>query len=80
MRIARVIFLGSIATLAAVTAPAMAKNSTAQKSEDQSTSSPCHAYQQAADGSWTELPCKEAGSAGQTQHKPAVKGGEDEPR
>ena len=80
MRIAKVIFVGSIATLAALTVPALAKNSTTQKSENQPTSSSCHAYQQAADGSWTELPCEEAGSSGQTQHKPPAKGGEDPPR
>jgi uncharacterized low-complexity protein len=89
MRIARVIFVGSVATLALTLAltiallatPVLAKNSSAQKSDERSTSSSsCHAYQQAADGSWTELPCQESGSAGQTQHKPPAKSGEDEPR
>ena len=80
MRIAHVIFVGSVATLAVLAAPALARNSPAQKSDDRSTPSPCHAYQQAADGSWTELPCQEEGSARQTQHKPPVKSGEDEPR
>ena len=61
MRIKRAIFVGSIATLAAMTAPALAKHSNAQKTDDKSTSS-CHAYQQAADGSWTQLPCQEMGS------------------
>ena len=46
--------------------------------DDKSASSSCHAYQQAADGSWTQLPCQEAG--GQTQHRPVEKGGEEEPR
>jgi ABC-type phosphate transport system substrate-binding protein len=80
MRIAHVIFVGSVATLAVLTAPALAKNSTVQKTDDQSTSSSCHAYQQAADGSWTVLPCQEEGSAGQTQHKPVAKSGEEERR
>jgi hypothetical protein len=80
MRIVRVIFACSVATVAALTVPALAKNSTAQKTDDRSSSSSCHAYQQAADGTWTELPCEEAGSNGQTQHKSAAKSGEDAPR
>ena len=85
MRIARVIFVCLVATIAVLIAvlavPALAKNSTAERTDDRSTSSSCHAYQQAADGSWTELPCQEAGSSGgQTHHKPPAKGGEYEPR
>ena len=67
MRIARLIFTGSIAALAVLTAPALAKNSNTQKVDDTSASSSpasptCRAYQQAADGSWTSLPCQENGS------------------
>jgi hypothetical protein len=80
MRIASVIFVGSVVATA-MAAPAFAKHPEPQKTDDtQSASSTCHAYQQAADGSWTQLPCQEAGN-GQTQHKPVAKGGsEDEPR
>jgi hypothetical protein len=78
MRIAKVIFAGSAAALL-VTAPALAKNAQTQKADDQSTSSSCHAYQQAADGSWQQLPCQEAGG-GQTQHRPPPKSSEEEPR
>jgi hypothetical protein len=79
MRIAQMIFVGSVCALVA-TMPALAKNSEAQKSEDKSTTSAsCHAYQRASDGSWTQLPCQEAGGA-QTQHKPVAKGAEEEPR
>jgi hypothetical protein len=78
MRIAKVIFVGSVAALV-MTAPASAKNAESQKTDDKSTTSPCHAYQQAADGSWQQVPCQEAGS-GQTQHKPPPKASEDEPR
>jgi len=78
MRIAQVIFVGSVCALAA-TMPALAKNSEAQKSEDKTTSASCHAYQQAADGSWTARPCEEAGGV-QTQHRPVAKGAEEEPR
>lgn len=87
MRIANVIFVGSVAALAFFTAPALAKSST-QKTDENPSSSFCHAYQQAADGSWAELPCRETGAAGQpqpttqpkTQPRWAAKGPEDEPR
>ena len=88
MRIAYVIFVGSVAALAVLTAPALAKGPTAQKTDEKSTSSSCHAYQQAADGSWTEVSCQETGAGGQqqprTQPSPqprsAAKSPEDEPR
>ncbi len=79
MQIAKVIFAGSVAALLTA-APALAKHPEAQKTdENQSTSSSCHAYQQAADGSWQQLPCQEFGN-GQTQHKQVSKGGGEEPR
>ena len=79
MRIANTIFVGSLAALAFLATPVLAKYSRAQKTDEQSTSSststspPCHAYQQAPDGSWTPLPCEEAGSAGQTQHRSSAR-------
>ena len=79
MRIAGVISVAFVAALG-MTAPALAKHPEARKAEDgQSASSACHAYQQAADGSWTQLPCQEAGN-GQTQRKPIARGSEEEPR
>jgi hypothetical protein len=83
MRIAQLIFTGSIAALTMLTAPALAKNSHTQKVDDTSASSAsptCQAYQQAPDGSWTALPCQENGSApqAQTQHKSAARGPADE--
>ncbi len=78
MRIATLTLIGSIAALALATAPAVAKNAApSQKTDEQATSASCHSYQMAADGSWTVLPCREAG---QTGHKPAPKAGEQEPR
>jgi hypothetical protein len=75
MRIARVIFVGSFVVLAALTAPALAKNSSlnshanananAEKVDDQPTAQGCHAYQQAADGSWVQLSCQEVGPTAQ---------------
>ena len=58
MRIAKSIFVGSLAALL-VGAPALAKNSDGQKTEDKQASASCQAYQQAPDGSWTPLPCGE---------------------
>lgn len=89
MRIARMIFVGSIAALTVTTAPALAKNSNsnasntnAQKVEDKPASTGCHAYQQAPDGSWTPLPCQEAGPRAQvpTQHTSATRTPDEEIR
>jgi hypothetical protein len=78
MRIAKLTLIGSITALALAAAPALAKNAAPlQKSEDKSDSVSCRSYQMAADGSWTVLPCHEAG---QTEHKPPPKAGEQEPR
>jgi hypothetical protein len=77
MRIAHLIFTGSVAALAMLTTPVLAKNSNTQKIDDTSASSPasssCHAYQQAPDGSWNPLPCEESGTSSQapTQHRSA---------
>ncbi|MGY3550996.1 hypothetical protein ACVWZ4_006357 [Bradyrhizobium sp. USDA 4472] len=74
MRITHLVFAGALTASAVVAAPALAKN--AQKGEDKTASSSCSAYQQAADGSWEQLPCKETGerTQPQTQHKPATPG------
>ena len=78
MRIASVIFAGSAAVLTALAAPAPAKHSDAQKpTESATSSSPCHAYQMAPDGSWTQLPCQEAGAAGPPPRKSAARSGAD---
>ena len=77
MRINHVLLAVAFAVAPMLTAPVLAKNSDAQKSEDKSTSSSsCSAYQQAPDGSWEQLPCKETGERAQpqTQHKPATQG------
>ena len=89
MRIAQMIFVGSIAALTVATAPLLAKNSNssasnanAQQVEDKPASTGCHAYQQAPDGSWTPLPCQEAGPTAQapTQHKSATRTPDEETR
>ena len=78
MRIAKLTLIASVAALALAGTPVIAKDAApAQKTEDQSISASCHSYQMAADGSWSVLPCREAG---QTEHKPQPKAGEQEPR
>jgi hypothetical protein len=74
MRITDVIFVGSLAALVATTASAQAKSTQTPtpKPEEQATSSPCRAYQQATDGTWTQLPCQAPGSAaGKAQQQQA---------
>jgi hypothetical protein len=82
MRIAHLVFVVALAASAMLAAPAFAKNSDAQKGEDKSTTSPCSAYQQAPDGSWEQLPCKETGERGQpqTQHRTPTQGTDHEER
>ncbi|QPF87765.1 hypothetical protein IC762_16350 [Bradyrhizobium genosp. L] len=78
MPIARLVFAGALAAVAALAAPALAKSSDHQKADDKATTASvgCQAYQQAADGSWTQLPCGEPGAGGATQHRAATKGGD----
>ena len=83
MRIAHLVFAATLAASAMLAAPALAKNSDAQTGEDKSaTSSSCSAYQQAPDGSWEQLPCKETGERGQpqTQHRSRSPGSDREER
>ena len=75
MRIARLIFVGSIAVLAVTAAPALAKNSNsnpssanAQKAEEKPAAQGCHAYQKAPNGSWVELQCQEGPTSQSPTH------------
>jgi hypothetical protein len=78
MRIRNAIFFGSMVAAALLAAPVLAKNSDAQKTEESPASPPCHAYQQAPDGTWTPLPCQGAGATAQTPHKPSARSGTEE--
>lgn len=80
MRIKHAIFAGSMATLASLTAPVLANNSVAQKTNEQSASSPCSAQQRSADGTWTQLPCQELGSPQQIPHKSAARSSDKQAR
>lgn len=79
MRIKHAIFAGSMAALASLTTPALAKHSDAQTSE-QSTSSTCSAEQRTADGTWAQIPCQELGSAKQTPGKSAARSSDQQTR
>jgi hypothetical protein len=76
MRIATVIFAGSVAVFAHFATPVLAKNSDtqsgAQKTDDKPTASACRAYQKAADGSWQELACQEMGAPAEPKPKSAT--------
>jgi hypothetical protein len=84
MWIAQTISVGSIAVLAALASPVSAKNASlnshanaqAQTVEEAPSSPGCHAYQQAADGSWIEIACHEGtGSAPAPSHSKSAKSG-----
>jgi hypothetical protein len=69
--------LGSLAALAIMTAPALARNSNAQQTDDKSAPSPCHSRQQSPDGTWIEIPCQElGGSSVSTPPRPAGRSAE----
>jgi hypothetical protein len=82
MRITHLVFAGALAASTMMAAPTLAKNSDAQKGEDRSAASSCSAYQQAPDGSWEPLPCKETGEREQpqTQHRTPTRGTDHEER
>lgn len=62
-----------LAILAALAASAFAKDARTQRQSEETASSDCHAYQQAADGNWVALPCREEGAAKSTHHRTAPK-------
>ena len=80
MRIKHAIFFGSVTALTMLAAPSLANNSESRKAtNDQTMSTPtaCHSYQQEADGSWKQLPCRELGSGGESRHKPSPQDGDE---
>ena len=82
MRLGQAIFFGAAAALLTLAAPTLAKNSNANshtaKTAEAPASTSCQAYQQAADGSWTQLPCQEMGSTTSTQSHSAAKSATEE--
>jgi len=81
MRIRHAIFFGSMTALAVVATPSLARNAETQRNAEQSTptspSPSCHSYQQEADGSWKQLPCRELGSGDGSRHKPSAPDGNE---
>jgi hypothetical protein len=69
MRVMTAIFLATGVALALSAGPSLArtsdkpsdKTSEAPKAVGETSSPPCHAYEQSPDGSWKELPCQEEG-------------------
>ena len=62
MRLGQAILLGTAAALLTLAAPTLARNSSAAKQPvEASGPASCQAYQQAPDGTWTQLPCQEMG-------------------
>ena len=72
MRIAATILAGSIAALAVLTTPALARNSDTQRTDDKSPAAPCTSYERILNGEWKPIPCQEVGPGGPTQHKPST--------
>ena len=84
MRITTVIFAGSVAALAVLATPALAKNfdskaSDVQQSNSVSASPPCYSYEPKPDGSWTQLPCQEVGAAKPPPRKSAARSPDEGP-
>jgi len=77
MRLGQAIFFGTAAALLTLAAPTLARNSSANShtatAADAPASASCHAYQQAADGSWVQLPCREMESRVTAQPRSATK-------
>ena len=82
MRLGQAIFFGSAAALLTLAAPTLARNSHTHPTPPRITEAPasatCNAYQQAADGSWTQLPCQEMGSKAPAQPRSAAKSATEE--
>jgi hypothetical protein len=84
MRLGQAIFFGSAAALLTLAAPTLARNSGthshAAKTSEAPASASCHAYQQEADGTWTQLPCQEMGSKAPAQPRSAAKSATEDAR
>jgi hypothetical protein len=69
MRIASAIVIGSLAALAVLTTPVLAKHPEAPQTDDKPASPTCNSYEQDANGDWKPVPCQE-GPEGATQRRP----------
>jgi hypothetical protein len=82
MRLGQAIFFGTAAAFLTLAAPTLARNSSANSHTAKATEAPapasCHAYQQAADGSWVQRPCQAMGSKAAAQPRSATKSATEE--
>jgi hypothetical protein len=82
MRLGQAIFFGSAAALLTLAAPTLARNASTNSPPAKTTEAPasasCHAYQQAADGAWVQLPCQAMGSKATAQPRSAAKSATEE--
>jgi hypothetical protein len=63
--------LGSLAALAIMAAPALAKHASIQPTEEKPAPPACHTLQPGPDGVWVERPCQELGTPAPAPAKPA---------
>ena len=84
MRLGQAIFFGATAGLLTLAAPTLARNSSTNSPTAKATEAPpaaiCQAYQQAADGSWRQLPCQETSSKTSAQPHSTAKSATEETR
>jgi hypothetical protein len=80
MQLKYAIFVGAMAALASLAVPALARNSDAENTGEQPTSSSCSARQKTADGTWQQVPCQELGATKQTSRKSATRGTDEQTR
>lgn len=74
------IFVGTMAALASLAVPALARHSEVQKTSEQTASQGCSAQQRSEDGTWTTIPCQELGSPDQAPRKSATRSSEEQAR
>ena len=77
MRMAKATFI-ALAALALLATPVLAKNTKAQKAENDDASPPCSSYQLGPDGNWAQLPCQELGTHSSSQHRAPPKSHDEE--
>lgn len=73
MRITQGVFAVSVAALAALATPVLAKQYEPRIIDGNSPTPSCSAYQMAPNGSWTKLPCVEEGAARHPETKSATR-------
>ena len=81
MRLGQAIFFASAGALLTLAVPTLARNSNTTPHAAKAIEAPassCQAYQQAADGSWAQLPDQEMGSKTPAPSRSAAEGAAEE--